>query len=136
MEVELARVEALLTALIVLQVVLGWRAAKRERPRLHRALMLGAVLTSAVFLIPFVGRLAEFGLRPFRLAGPWNTVYWVVFATHDLAALLSVPVILVAAGLGLAERKGDHRDVSAIALPLWLYSLVTGLALYVLLFEV
>ena len=136
MEAELARVEALLTALIALQVIAGWHAAKRGRPRLHRALMLGAVFTSIVFLIPFVGRMAEFGLRPFRLAGPWREVYWVVFATHDLAAMLGVPVILVAAGLGLAERKVDHRDVSAIALPIWLYTLVTGLALYVLLFEV
>ncbi len=135
MEANLARAEALLTALITLQVMLGWRAAQRERPRLHRALMLSAVFTSVVFLIPFVGRLAEFGLRPFRLAGHWSTLYWVVFATHDLAALLSVPVLLVALGLGLAERRVDHRDVSAIALPLWLYTLVTGLVLYVLLFE-
>ena len=130
----LAALEASLTLLAGTEVLLGMRAIRRGRERAHRWWMGAAVLSSGAFFAPFLTRLAEFGWRAFRPEGGARTLFWALLGTHSLAALLSLPTVLLATGLGVAKRNIDHRQVSAVALPTWLFALASGLALYVLLF--
>lgn len=110
------------------------RAIRRKRVRSHRNLMLAAVVASALFMMSFVLRFVWFGSKPFHGHGVLRGVYLAVFFSHEPIAVISVPLVLTALGLGLARSVAAHREVATIAYPVWLYSLVTGVIIYVFLY--
>jgi putative membrane protein len=136
---------ALNTSLVtgsVVAIVAGYRAirrrqgaAERDRSvRRHKRAMLGAFGLSAAFLVTFVFRYVRFGRAEFHGRGALRLVYSVVWFTHEPIAVVSVPLVIAAILLGLRGRFASHRELANVALPLWLYSALTGIALYVILY--
>ena len=91
---------------------------------------------STVFLGLFVLRFVKFGFAQFTHHGPLRWFYSVVFWSHEPLAVINVPLVLIALGLGLFKSHPAHKEVARIALPVWLYVACTGIALYLLLYVV
>ncbi len=131
---KLALANGILSAASATCALLGWRAIRRRNVRAHRALMIAATASSGLFLALFVARFALFGFRPFHGHGVLRGVYLAVFFTHEPVSVVAVPLVVVALLLGLLSTPRAHREVATIAFPVWMYSLVTGALLYVLLY--
>jgi putative membrane protein len=58
-----------------------------------------------------------------------------VLASHTLLAALAAPMVLRTLFLGLRARFGDHRRIARFTLPIWLYVSATGVAVYVMLYQ-
>ena len=114
----------------------AWLAIKSKRIAVHRALMLAAVATSALFLVSYLTYHAAHGSRHFLGQGWIRPVYFSILISHTVLAALVLP--LVGMTLYRAWRRDDskHRAIARWTLPIWLYVSVTGVVVYWLLYQV
>jgi putative membrane protein len=121
------------SGVLVLLGVRAVRAGDRER---HKRLMLSAVAVSAVFLVSYLTRVALTGTHRFPGAGALRWLYLAILVSHTLLAALAAPMVLRTAFLGWRARLDDHRRVARFTVPVWLYVSVTGVVVYLLLYQV
>jgi uncharacterized membrane protein YozB (DUF420 family) len=98
--------------------------------------MLTAFGVSVLFLISYVIYHANIGSRPFPGTGPIRTVYFAILITHVILAAAIVPLALVTLSRGLRERFDRHVAIARWTLPIWLYVSVTGVIVYLMLYQV
>ena len=132
----LARINASLNFSSVVLLVTGWVFIRRGDRRRHRLSMLGAVTTSALFLILYVTRFAITGTHTFAGEGVAKTIYLGILFSHMILAVMIVPCVLRLLYLASKERFRDHRNFARWVFPAWLYVSITGLVVYVLLYQV
>lgn len=112
-----------------------WYIRKRNVRR-HRAAMLGAVASSGVFLVSYVLRFSLTGTHRFAGEGMARTLYLGLLFSHMILALVIVPLILRLLFLVRRSRFHAHARLARWTYPLWLYVSVTGLLVYLLLYQV
>ncbi|MCI0684127.1 MAG: DUF420 domain-containing protein [Gemmataceae bacterium] len=130
---------AVLNSLSTALLILGWIAIKRRRETLHKACMLLALATSAAFLAGYLYfHFAVLDGQPTRFRGEgWvRPAYFTILLTHTVLAALVAPLALYVAYQGLRDRRPRHVRVARWTLPMWLYVSVTGVVVYVLLYQV
>lgn len=132
----LPSVNASLNALSAVLLFAGWRAIKAGDRARHRALMLAACGSSALFLVGYLTRVALTGTHRFPGSGMLRAAYLALLGSHTLLAALTLPLALRALQLSLGARFAEHRRVARLALPAWLYVSATGVAVYVMLYWV
>lgn len=132
----LAGVNAVCTSASLACLVLGYRAIKRKQIARHERLMIGAFLTSALFMIVFVIRFATFGFAKFQGTGLVHWIYLPIFLSHEPIAVVNVPLAIATLVLGLRRSVAAHREVARFALPIWMFVAATGIALYVLVYVI
>lgn len=109
---------------------------KRKKVSLHRACMIAAVATSTLFLASYLYYHAHVGSVRFPGHGWMRPVYFTLLISHTVLAAAVVPLVLVALIAGLRGRFERHRKVARWAFPVWLYVSVTGVMVYVILYQV
>jgi uncharacterized membrane protein YozB (DUF420 family) len=132
----LAPLNALLNASAGTLLVLGWRAIKRGDRELHRRLMVGAVSVSAVFLLSYLTRVALTGTHRFPGEGWLRWLYLGILVSHTVLAVAAAPMALRSLALGWTGRLEAHRRLARVTFPVWLYVSVTGVVVYLLLYQV
>lgn len=98
--------------------------------------MLTAVGASALFLIFYVTRIILTGTHTFAGEGTARTIYLGILFSHVVLAVLVVPLVLRLLYLVRNERFQEHARLARWVFPVWAYVSVTGLAVYVLLYQV
>jgi putative membrane protein len=130
----LPSVDAGLNAASGLLVFTGWRAIRTGKRARHRALMLAACGSSALFLASYLTRVALTGTHRFPGAGLLRNFYLVLLGSHTILAALLLPLVLRTLQLSLGARFKEHRRIARVAFPTWLYVSVTGVVVYVMLY--
>ncbi len=131
---DLPALNATLNAIAAGWLVAGYVLIKRGRRRAHRAAMLAAFATSALFLISYLVYHAQAGSRPFTGQGWIRPVYFTILVSHIVLAAAVLPLALVTLARGLRARYDLHRRLARITLPVWLYVSVTGVVVYLMLY--
>ena len=98
--------------------------------------MLTAVGASAIFLVFYVTRLVLTGTHTFAGEGVARAVYLGILFSHVVLAVLVVPLVLRLLYLVRHERYPEHARLARRVFPVWAYVSVTGLLVYVLLYQV
>jgi putative membrane protein len=132
----LAPLNALLNATSATLMVLGFRAIRAGDRARHQRLMVAAVSVSAAFLVSYLTRVALTGTHAFPVAGPLKVAYLAILLSHTVLAAQAAPMILRALFLGWKGRFADHRAIARWTFPIWLYVSVTGVVVYLLLYQV
>jgi len=107
-----------------------------KRVRLHRAFMIAAVATSSLFLASYLFYHAHVRSVHFPGEGWVRPVYFTILISHTLLAVAVVPLVLLSLNHGLRERFDRHRRISRWTFPIWLYVSVTGVVVYVMLYQI
>jgi len=131
----LPAVNAALNATSTILLVAGWSFIRRRDIRRHRACMLAAFATSALFLTSYLVYHANVGSVPFSGQGLVRTVYFTILITHVILAATILPLALVTLSRALAQRFDRHRAIARWTFPIWLYVSVTGVVIYVMLYR-
>ena len=97
--------------------------------------MMGALTTSALFLVSYVTYHLNAGSRPFPGQGPIRLVYFAILITHVILAAVIVPLALVTAARGLRSQFDRHVRIARWTFPVWLYVSVTGVVIYLMLYR-
>lgn len=132
----LPSVNAALNLSAFVLLLLAWRAIRRGDRARHRALVLAALASSALFLVGYLSRVALTGTHRFPVEGALKTAYLLVLASHTVLAIVCLPLVLRAFFLGWNERFAEHRRIARWTAPVWAYVSVTGVAVYVMLYQV
>jgi len=131
----LPAVNATLNAIAAVLLVCGYVMIKRGRWEVHRRFMLSAFATSALFLVSYVIYHANVGSKPFEGQGAIRFVYFAVLLTHVVLAALILPLALITLTHGLRSRFERHVPIARWTLPIWLYVSVTGVIVYLMLYQ-
>jgi uncharacterized membrane protein YozB (DUF420 family) len=132
---DLPALNASLNAISTVLLLTGYVFIRRGDRRRHKACMLAALTTSAMFLTSYVIYHAQVGSVPFKGTGWIRTVYFAVLIPHVILAAAIVPPILITASRGLSAKYDKHRRIARWTLPLWLYVSVTGVIVYLMLYQ-
>lgn len=131
----LPALNAVLNTGATLLILAGLWAVRSGRVELHKRLMLGAFAVSSLFLGGYLTHHAMHGSIKFTHEGWPRTLYFIVLATHVPLAAINLPMILTAVTLGLRGRIEAHRKVARWTWGVWLYVSVTGVVVYVMLYQ-
>ena len=131
----LPAVNATLNAISTVFLTVGWLFIRQRQVDRHRLCMLGAFTTSALFLTSYVVYHANVGSVPFTGQGVIRVVYFAILITHVVLAAAILPLALITLSRALARRFDRHRKIARWTLPLWLYVSVTGVVIYVMLYQ-
>ena len=132
---DLPLLNATLNGVAAILLVLGYAFIKRGHQRNHQRCMLAALGTSALFLVSYVTYHFNAGSKPFPGQGPIRLVYFAILVTHVVLAAAIVPLALVTATRGLRSQFDRHVRIARWTFPIWLYVSVTGVVIYVMLYE-
>ena len=132
---DLPAVNATLNATAATLLVIGYTLIRRGRIRQHRAVMLAAFATSTLFLISYLVYHAHAGSRPFPGRGPIRGVYFTILITHIILAAAILPMALITLSRALSQKFDRHKAIARWTLPIWLYVSVTGVIVYLMLYQ-
>ena len=133
---DLPALNASLNALASLFLLAGFVFVRQKRVEAHRLCMLAALATSVLFLASYVVYHANIGSRPFTGTGPIRVVYFAILISHVILAIAIVPLVLITVSRALARRFDQHRRIARITWPLWMYVSISGVVVYLLLYQV
>jgi uncharacterized membrane protein YozB (DUF420 family) len=131
----LPALNASLNAIAGVLLVCGYVMIRRGRIQAHKRLMLAAFTTSALFLVSYVTYHANAGSRPFPGQGSIRTLYFLILVTHVILAAAILPLALITLTHALRERFDRHVPIARWTLPIWLYVSVTGVIVYLMLYQ-
>lgn len=132
---DLPALNATLNATSAVLLTTGWILIRRGHWRRHRAFMIAAFCTSVLFLISYLTYHVHAGSKHFTREGPIRVVYFTILLTHTVLAVVIVPLVLVTLSRGLARRFDRHRAIARWTLPLWMYVSITGVVVYLMLYQ-
>jgi putative membrane protein len=126
-----------LNALSGVFLLLGFYFIRQNKVHLHRASMLTAVGTSTLFLASYLSSKIIFGIDSVKFAGEGliRPIYFFILITHTILAAGIVPFILVTLWRALKGRFEIHKKLARWVFPVWLYVSVTGVIVYLLLYQ-
>jgi len=116
-------------------LVTGRALIARNRIAAHRACMIAAVTASALFLGCYLFFHYEAGNVRFLGQGWSRPIYFSILISHTLLAIVNVPLIIITLTRGLGGRYAQHRAIARWTFPLWLYVCVTGVIVYLMLYQ-
>ena len=132
---DLPALNATLNGISTVLLITGWVLIKRGQRKRHEQVMLAAVLTSTLFLISYVIYHWQVGSVPFKGTGWIRTVYFAVLIPHVILAAAIVPPVLITVSRGLSKKYDKHRRIARWTLPLWLFVSITGVIVYLMLYQ-
>jgi uncharacterized membrane protein YozB (DUF420 family) len=97
--------------------------------------MIAAFTTSSLFLVCYLVYHAQVGSVRFTRSGFVRPLYFTILITHVTLAAVVPPLAIVTLSRGLKARYLRHRAIARWTLPIWLYVSVTGVLVYVLLYQ-
>jgi len=132
----LALVNAILNGTAAVLLLAGRVAIAKRRRHVHRGLMLTAFAVSALFLCSYLTRVALTGTHADPHHGWVHVTYLLVLISHMTLAILVVPLVVTSLTFALRDRFARHRTIARWTFPVWLYVSVTGVLVYLMLYQV
>jgi uncharacterized membrane protein YozB (DUF420 family) len=132
---DLPAVNASLNALSGVLLLIGFFLIRSGRQEKHRAFMIAAFGTSTLFLVSYLIYHAQVGSVPFTRQGPVRILYFTILISHVVLAAAVLPLALATLSRGLKARFRQHRALARWTFPIWLYVSVTGVLVYMMLYQ-
>ncbi len=120
-------------SLSALLLVYGVLAIRKGREVRHRYSMVGALASSACFLVGYMIYHYFCGDTPYAGADAWRVSYFVLLGSHIILSIVALPLVLATAFFALSGRRKQHRRLARYTLPIWLYVSVSGVGVYLVL---
>jgi uncharacterized membrane protein YozB (DUF420 family) len=117
-------------------IVSGRLFIRRQKIRYHRACMIAAVATSSLFLVSYLYYHAHVRSVHFPGQGWVRLVYFTILLSHTLLAATVIPLVVLSLNYALRGKFDQHRKMVRWTYPVWLYVSVTGVVVYLLLYQV
>jgi uncharacterized membrane protein YozB (DUF420 family) len=138
---DLPTVNAGLNATCTILLLVGYVAIKQRQIGLHKCCMVAALVVSATFLATYLYshidlETMRWKSTPFTGPSEIKPIYYTILISHIVLAAVIVPLALFTAWQGYQDRLQRHVKVARWTLPLWLYVSVTGVIVYLMLYQI
>jgi len=132
----LPHINATLNSTSALLLLAGFSFIRLGRIQAHRNCQVTAVITSAVFLVSYLTYHYFHGATKFSGQGLVRPLYFTILTTHTILAIVIVPLVALTFYRALRQDFNRHRRIARITLPLWLYVSITGVIVYLMLYQI
>ncbi len=139
---DLPAVNACLNGLSTILLTVGWVFIRRKNITAHRNCMVSALITSTAFLACYL----YYHYQMQRVHGSAHTkfvdpawfrpIYLAILVTHLIGAIAIVPLVIMTVSRALRQRFELHKKIARWTWPIWMYVSVTGVIIYLLLYQV
>lgn len=133
---QLPAVNAILNATATVLLLVGYVLIKRRRERAHTVTMLLAFLVSVLFLVSYI--VYHLNVLHVQFVGPpaVRDVYLLILLTHVVLAAAVPFLAALTIYWGLTDQRVKHRRLARWTFPIWLYVSVTGVVIYLMLYQI
>jgi putative membrane protein len=115
----------------------GYAAIRAGKRDVHKVFMLSAFWVSTAFLVSYViYHIRVKQLVLFQGQGWIRPVYFALLTSHTILAIVIVPLILITIRRAWMEKFDKHRRIARWTLPLWFYVCVTGVIVYLMVYQI
>jgi uncharacterized membrane protein YozB (DUF420 family) len=132
---DLPALNACLNSISSLLLTAGYVFIRRGQIERHRLAMTAAFATSCLFLVSYLIYHYNAGSVPFTKQGWLRPVYFTILITHIVLAAAIVPLALITLYNAWRERFDKHRRIARWTWPIWMYVSVTGVVIYLMLYQ-
>ncbi|HMF55002.1 MAG TPA: DUF420 domain-containing protein [Pyrinomonadaceae bacterium] len=132
----LPHLNAALNATSGVLLVTGYTFIRRKRVAAHRNCQIAALTTSALFLVSYVVYHYYHGSTRFPEIPVVRPIYLVILFTHLVLAILILPLIFLTVYRAARGRFTQHKRIARWTFPMWLYVSVTGVIVYLMLYQI
>jgi uncharacterized membrane protein YozB (DUF420 family) len=102
----------------------------------HRACQIAALCVSVLFLASYLTYHFNHGTTRFQGTGLSRPIYFTILTSHTILAIVIVPLITITFYRAFRMDFARHRRIARITLPLWLYVSITGVIVYLMLYQI
>ncbi len=128
----LAMLNGIINGTVSILLVWALIAVKGKNFKLHKTLMMVAIVLSVLFLVSYIGHHLLAEETKYGGTGTLRMVYFFILITHILLATCILPFILYTAYRALTGEYTAHKKLARYTWPLWLYVSVTGVIVYLM----
>ena len=123
---------ASINALTAMILVVAFVAIRQKKIKLHESLMKSAIALSLVFLVMYVAYHMTSDPTPYGGDGMLRYIYYFILISHIILSIGIIPMVLVTYVRAISKRFTDHKKISVITFPIWLYIAITGVVVYLM----
>ncbi len=141
-----AKFNAVVNATVAFLLITALAAVKNKNYKLHKNIMLLAMVLSTLFLVSYILHHGLAGDTIFgdsnhdaklddaekALVGSSRTIYLLILMTHIPLAAIILPFILFSVYRGLTGEFEKHKKLVRYTWPIWFYVSVTGVIVYLM----
>ena len=131
----LPHLNAILNATSGILLVVGYVLIRRRKINAHRNCLIAALITSTIFLASYLTYHYYHGSTRFTGTGFVRPVYFAILLTHTILAAVIVPFIGVTLFRAVRSDFARHRRIARWTFPMWLYVSITGVIVYLMLYQ-
>ena len=123
---------ATINAITALLLVFALIAIKRKKIALHQRLMQSCIVLSLLFLVMYIAYHMTTDPTPFLGEGSVKTLYFFILISHIVLSVALIPLVLISYVRAFQKEFSEHKKISKITFPIWLYVAVTGVIVYIM----
>ncbi|HEU4712776.1 MAG TPA: DUF420 domain-containing protein [Pyrinomonadaceae bacterium] len=132
----LPHVNACLNTTSAVLLLSGYRFIRARNIAAHRACQIAALCVSILFLASYLTYHFNHGATRFQGTGIVRPIYFTILTTHTILAIVIVPLVILTFYRAFRGDFTRHRRIARVTLPLWLYVSVTGVIVYLMLYQI
>ncbi len=131
----LPHVTGTINTLTTLALILGLVFIKLRKIKLHQSMMTAAFGLGGLFLICYVLYHLTNPANKFNGEGFARYVYFFTLITHIGFSLVVLPLVLRAMYYAATKQFAAHKKIVRFAYPIWLYVSITGVMVYLFVYQ-
>lgn len=132
----LPHVNACLNGTSAILLFTGYSFIRARNVIAHRACQIAALIVSLLFLASYLTYHYHHGATRFQGTGFARQFYFTVLTSHTILAIVIVPLVILTFYRAFRGDFLRHRRIARITLPLWLYVSITGVIVYLMLYQI
>ncbi len=132
---DLPAMNAWLNGISTVFIAAGWYRIRRGHWKRHVACMITAIVSSTCFLTGYLIYHAHVGEKSSGYTGITAWIYFPLLITHVLLAFTILPLVILTLVPTFRRRWDKHRRIGRWTMPIWLYVSVTGVIVYLMLYQ-
>jgi putative membrane protein len=132
----LPHLNACLNGTSAVLLISGYTFIRSRNVAAHRACQVSALVVSLLFLASYLTYHYYHGTTRFQGTGLVRPIYFTILTTHTILAIVIVPLVILTFYRALRQDFARHRRIARITLPLWLYVSITGVIVYLMLYQI
>ena len=132
----LPHVNACLNGTSAILLFTGYSFIRARNVVAHRACQIAALVVSLLFLTSYLTYHYHHGATRFLGTGLARPIYFTVLTSHTILAIVIVPLVSLTFYRAFRGDFLRHRRIARITLPLWLYVSITGVIVYLMLYQI
>jgi putative membrane protein len=132
----LPHLNACLNATSAILLFSGYSFIRSGNVVAHRTCQISALVVSLLFLTSYLFYHYHHGATRFLGEGIARPVYFTILTSHTILAIAIVPLVILTFYRAFRGDFMRHRRIARITLPLWLYVSITGVIVYLMLYQI